>query len=291
MISNEVESLEELSGNYGTLLTATGKIVADFRYYRFNDFLLVDIAAGLVHKFVDALRQYIIMDDVELEDVSRQFVHFAVEGPESSVLLKRVLGEPLPTQRFAVREVNWRENPVWWIRLDELVNPAYELILTANSEKPFVETLIAEGRDCGLVKVADEAYEILRLEQGIPVYGVDMSDKNNPVEAQLSHAYSLTKGCYVGQEVVSKATHIGGVPRLLGRVKLEGRKIPPRGARVIDQDQKEVGWVTSSGYSPGLDCSIALAYLKRDSFTPGARYQVEIRDSGLQSGQVVEKFL
>lgn len=284
MISNEVEGLMEGEGRYGTLLTATGKILADFYYYRLADFLLIDIAPELLCGFLENLRKYIIMDDVELEDISEQLGHFAIEGPKSTELMQKILGEDAPPDPDRFLSVDWEGEALWWIRKDELVEPGFEIVLPSRTQSRFVETVAAAGSTFGFVKVEAEAFEVLRLERGIPVNGIDFSDRNNPVEVRLSDAYSLTKGCYTGQEVVSKATRVGSVPKALSRLILEGQDVPERGASVTDQEGREIGRITSAVFSPILGCPIALAYLKKGFWVPGAvhrvgRLKAEVTDS------------
>jgi folate-binding protein YgfZ len=134
-------------------------------------------------------------------------------------------------------------------------------------------------------KLSSETCEILRLEKGIPLYGVDFTEKNNPVEAGLENAYSLTKGCYAGQEVVSKAIRVGSVPKALSRMKLEGRIVPERGTAVTSREGKEIGKITSAVMSPLLGCPIAFGFLKRGFWTPG-----QVHWAGGLKAEVVERF-
>lgn len=290
MISNEVEGLNCGEGRYGTFLTATGKILADFYYYRFPEFLLIDIAADILHGFMEKLRKYIIMDDVELEDISEELGHFSVEGPEASDLLEGILGLDVPAGVGSVNSLIWRDQPLLWIRKDELEKPGFEIILPNSISPDFRAELTRAGRSHGLVKIGPEAYELLRLERGIPLNGIDFTEKNNPVEARLENAYSLSKGCYVGQEVVSKATYVGSVAKALSKLKIEGQVVPERGARVLEEGGKEIGRITSAVLSLQLQCPIALAFLKKGFWAAGLIHRIEIPSHGLPLAEVVEQF-
>ncbi len=118
-------------------------------------------------------------------------------------------------------------------------------------------------------KSGPEAAESLRLERGIPRFGVDFTERNNPVEAGLQYAISFTKGCYVGQEVVSKATYVGGVSRRLVRLRIAEESAAPAGTDIIDDGGKKVGVVTSSAYSPEFRSAIAFGYVKSRFACPG----------------------
>ena len=97
-----------------------------------------------------------------------------------------------------------------------------------------------------------------------------------PMEARLDGAISLTKGCYVGQEVVARATNLGGVPKLLMGLKLRSDSVPRKGARVLESEGKQIGTVTSGVFSPQLRTAIAFAYLKRNFARSGSVYDIEI---------------
>ena len=108
-----------------------------------------------------------------------------------------------------------------------------------------------------------------------------MGENRYPMEAQLHEAISLTKGCYIGQEVVAKATNIGGVANLLIGLKLNGSVVPTQETLVKDGD-KQIGVITSAVFSPRLQCAIALAYLKRPFVEVGKKYCIDIgEDEGL----------
>lgn len=138
----------------------------------------------------------------------------------------------------------------------------------------------------GVATVGDDpGWEALRLERGVPRYGVDFDDKTYPQEAQLEKvAVSFDKGCYLGQEVVCMLEMRGHVKRKLVPVVLDGETPPPRGAPVTDEEGAPVGEVTSAGTSPTLGKPVAMAMVKRAFAEAGKRLLV-----GGASGEVVER--
>ncbi|HEX8790478.1 MAG TPA: glycine cleavage T C-terminal barrel domain-containing protein [Polyangiaceae bacterium] len=131
----------------------------------------------------------------------------------------------------------------------------------------------------------DSGWEALRLERGVPRYGVDFDDKSYPQEAQLEKvAVSFDKGCYLGQEVVCMLEMRGHVKRKLVPVVLDAGAPPPRGAPVTDEAGAPVGEVTSAGTSPTLGKPVAMAMVKRAFAEAGKRLVV----AGA-SGEVVER--
>ncbi|TAJ26912.1 MAG: aminomethyl transferase family protein, partial [Nitrospirae bacterium] len=109
-----------------------------------------------------------------------------------------------------------------------------------------------------------------------PRAGADLTEEITPPEANLEGiAFSLSKGCYPGQEVVARMDTYGTVRRHLVGLTLKGTAAPLRGAKIFSGD-REVGWVSSAAYSPSLDRSIALGFPLRDFSTPGTMLTVEI---------------
>ncbi len=291
MFSNDVEKLENHAGRYATFLTSTGKIVADLFYYKFPDAVLIDVDSQLIIKMVETLEKFIIMDEVYLSNLSTQLNHFSLQGPRSSALVHRVFGEEGPLNQYCARELVWRSVKVWLIRKDELSEMGFEIIVPKDGGSLLHQAILQEGINFDLCEVGETARDILRLEAGIPRYGVDMDETRYPMEARLDSAISLTKGCYIGQEVVAKATHIGGVGNLLMGLKLRGSSTPSPGARVLEEQGKPIGRITSAVFSPRLQCPIAFAYLKRKLAVPGALYQVEWSSQECVLAEVVERFV
>jgi folate-binding protein YgfZ len=117
------------------------------------------------------------------------------------------------------------------------------------------------------------AVEALRIEAGTPRFGADMTHETIPLEAGIEgRAISMTKGCYVGQEVIVRILHRGHgrVARRLVGLVFEGAEAPPPGTE-LTADGRPAGLVTSVAFSPALRRPVALAYVHRDFAQPGTR--------------------
>jgi len=111
-------------------------------------------------------------------------------------------------------------------------------------------------------QVSQEALEIVRIEAGLPRFGVDMDESNLAPETGIeAQAISYTKGCYIGQEVISRVRTYGQVARALRGLKCEA--LPKHGDKLFLQG-KDVGYVTSAVFSPALKQNIALGYVRRE---------------------------
>jgi folate-binding protein YgfZ len=125
----------------------------------------------------------------------------------------------------------------------------------------------------GASPVGYEAYDVLRIESGVPWHGRDVTAETLALEAPYEAAISFRKGCYLGQEVLERVSARGHVNRKLVGLVLAGDAVPPVEARVFAAD-RDVGWVTSAGWSWRLGHPIALAYVRREHLEPGTALAV-----------------
>jgi folate-binding protein YgfZ len=148
-------------------------------------------------------------------------------------------------------------------------------IPTAAFDKVFQDSVAAakgsDGRLCG-----SEALEMIRIEAGIPRFGVDMDETNLAPEAGIeARAISYSKGCYIGQEVISRIRTYGQVAKALRGLKLSAPAI--RGEKLF-VDGKEAGYITSALASPTFKANIALGYVRRDHNEAGTRLTTETKE-------------
>jgi folate-binding protein YgfZ len=291
MISNDVEGLEDYQGRYGTFLTARGKMIADFYYYRLPGLVLMDADLSLAERLREALDAYVIMDEVELS-LSDQFSHFSLQGPRTGDLVRALLPAEIPARPLHVVETDWDGDSALLIHKSDVGAAGCEILVPHKTGSSMSRALSEWNGSFPVRRLDPEVWNLLRIEAAIPQFGVDMDEGNYPMEARLDSAISLTKGCYLGQEVVAKATHIGGVGRFLMGLVLDGEETPQAGARVLGPKGKAIGSVTSAVLSLRLDGPIALGYVRRAFAQPGQRVQVELeRGSPIQiPARVVDRF-
>ena len=163
-------------------------------------------------------------------------------------------------------------HPVIVIRVTDTGQPGFDLFVESGQESAVRARLLADG----VVPVDALTAEAVRIEAGVPLFHHDMDEETIPLEAGIEgRAISLSKGCYVGQEVIIRVLHRGHgrVARKLVGLSLGGDSAPAAGATVRAAD-REVGHVTSATVSPALEHPIALAYVHRDFVEPGTEVTV-----------------
>jgi folate-binding protein YgfZ len=157
--------------------------------------------------------------------------------------------------------------------------PAFTILAARSSAPEIVARLAAAGGDGEIREVSIDAAEILRVEIGTARVGVDTNDKTIALEARMESAISFSKGCYIGQETVERATARGALKRRLMGLRIEGARVPAADARVTLAG-KEVGHLTSPLCSPRLGV-LALAILHHSAWTPGTAVTIHDADGEL----------
>jgi folate-binding protein YgfZ len=235
-----------------------------------QDVFWLETAPGLADRMVKHLDHYLISEQVEILDRTADFAELHLAGPRAGDVLTSLGGDLAGLAEGQVVPRSFGAGVDHVRRSDALGIPGYDLICPRGEAVPLWESLLAAGaRPAGL-----EAYDILRVEAGLPVYGPDIDENRFVVEvAGAARAICYTKGCYLGQEPIVMARDRGQVNRTLLGLKVQGEAVVPHGARVL-RDGGEVGQVTSSVASPRLG-TIALAYLRRGNQEPGTAVVVE----------------
>jgi folate-binding protein YgfZ len=249
--------------SYGLAVGRNGRILADLTVVADESALLVAVPGSVSEGLRAHLDHYIVMEEVELAAGSSRA--WAVHGPRA--------GDALAAARAAGALGG---------DLDVTGLGGAFLLAPREKGKP-VETALAEHAAWG----DESGWEALRLERGVPRFGVDFDDKTYPQEASLEKAaVSFEKGCYLGQEVVFMLEKRGHVKRRLVSLVVDAAEAPPPagGAPVTDEAGAPVGEVTSAASSPTLGTAVALAMLKRVHAMPGQGVVVQ----GAR-GKVVER--
>ncbi|HLE61766.1 MAG TPA: glycine cleavage T C-terminal barrel domain-containing protein, partial [Pyrinomonadaceae bacterium] len=173
----------------------------------------------------------------------------------------------------------WRSGIVSVIRATHTAEDGYDLLVQVQD----AEALWGAFLEAGARPVGFDTLEILRIEAGQPRYGVDMDETNVVLETNLDEAVSFTKGCYTGQEIIARIKYRGHVAKKLTGLRFNEAAEIKDGAKILSQDNKEIGRVTSATFSPTLNGTIALAYVKYDYLAPGTTVKAVSGDGQLQA--------
>ena len=268
MVTQEVKALAPGATTYTALITVKGAMVADARIVRRPDDLLLDVEPGQGAKVLEFLGKFLISEDAELHDATGELGVLRLLGPRTGELLGAVLGEPwAPLPQDATRTATLAGQEVLLVGAARVQEHGVDLLVPRAGLEAVWRALVAAGGTFGLRPLGWRALEVLRVEAGVPRYGQDMVDTTIPLEAQLTHAISYNKGCYIGQEVIARATFRGQMSRKLMGLSLGAAEPAP--GTVLKKGDKKVGWVTSVVHSPRRGQRVALGYVHRDHLEPG----------------------
>ena len=246
MVTNMVTDLSPNSGAWNLVLNAQGRIQGDLLVWRDEDRLEMEIAADQYDRLLQHLERFIIMDDVELAALNGEAAGEAgpeavlgLTGPQANDVLGRLslptLAEPLTSTR-----VEWNGVDVRLVRGYGALVPHYEIWMPgAMLWKPWNFLLTA-----GATPVGSLAVEAFRIAEGIPLYGIDMAERDLPQETSQTRALHFSKGCYLGQEIVERIRSRGNVHRHLRQLEIDGT-VPALGTELM-LDGAMVGRITSA---------------------------------------------
>jgi folate-binding protein YgfZ len=275
MVSNDVKALQPGEGQLATVLNQQGKVLGDTRVLCSENSLYLDLWEIIKDKLAEHLNRYLVADEVEIADRTNEYAIFSLQGLQSEACLRKLVGQAeLPGPLMAHRMVHTDGAQVCVVRASSTGETGFDLIIPRPHLKNVAQQLTEAGKQFAGTWVGEEAQNILRVEAGIPRYGVDFTEDNLLLEVGLDHAMSFSKGCYLGQEVVERIRSRGHVNKKLVGLSLEGQESANPGDVIVSAD-KPVGTITSSVHSPALGRPIALGYVHRDYWNLDTRLIVK----------------
>lgn len=272
--ANEVRKLAVGEGGANLLLDAKGKVRFQFDLTRVaEDALELSTEPGDAPELAKALEMYHFAEKLTLADATERHAPLALAGPKAFELARRVFGVALELAEGARVRVAFEDGHVVVTRRPYAGSDG--LALDAGPE--LAPRLWDALQHAGAQPVGRIVDDILRVEAGSARAKVDVDETIYPQEARLERAFSLDKGCYIGQEVVAKIDTYGGLNKRLVGVRVASDEPLARGTRLSrfdDGEWRDLGVVTSWAYSFVLDTGLVLAYVKRRHQTPGTEFRV-----------------
>ena len=268
MVTNAVQQLQDGEGNYSFLLNAQGRIQGDAYVFREAEQILLRMEADQASKVMAHLDQFIIMDDVTLENIGETLSSIGIAGSQSLDLLGQFRAAPpalSASADTALQASRLCGIPIYLATLRAGETLRYEIWADSTMVPTLWSYLVTAGaQPCGLASV-----EALRILQGIPRFGVDITDRDLPQETSQERALNFNKGCYLGQEIVERIRSRGAVHRALRQFRLFG-DVPSLPADLSSQGSS-VGRLTSAVTVPWPDGDItyALGMVRAEAVTRG----------------------
>ncbi|MCW5961430.1 MAG: folate-binding protein YgfZ [Pyrinomonadaceae bacterium] len=258
LITNDVKNLESGRWMYAAFPNAQGRLLAVVKVWKLNESYYFETEAETYETVLKNLERFTLAGDFRVRDMTSEFTCFSVQGVEMPKF-----SFDLPAENRVVKtELNGSE----LIVLNCADIGKYGFYCFVNNSA--IEDVRAMLRDAGIVPVSDQAFEVLRIEAGLPHYGVDMDETTVVPEIGIDGLISYSKGCYIGQEVIARIHFRGHVAKQLTGLVFEDLPEPDAsheglaGAEIKTPDDKNAGKITSFAYSPTLKKQIALGYVR-----------------------------
>ena len=267
LITNDLAGAAPDRGVYAALLTPKGKMIADLRAFRRAGEVLLDVPREALPGVTEHLRKFVPPMFARWADVSDEIGCLGVYGPRSHESLRQVLGVVPELPEDATYETAWEDQLLLVVGTRYAGGEdGYDLFAPTAILPALRNALLTSGA----VPVDLDTLDVLRIEAGRPRYGLDLTEDTIPTEAWestglLQRGISLTKGCYTGQEVIIRIAHRGHVNRHLRGLLLGDAPAPEvRTPLLHPESGKQIGWTTSAAYSPLMNQTVALGYVRRE---------------------------
>ncbi|MFN0058220.1 MAG: YgfZ/GcvT domain-containing protein [Planctomycetota bacterium] len=281
MASADLKQLNPHRGLWSALLSSKGKLRAVYTLFESDPAwpkcgagtLLIAVESASEAVLIDALASRVIREDVAIESVRGELAWLSVQGADAPRALASALGDAVAVDELPALERQCvqpaaNSSVLLIVRTTRGPRGGFDLLVA----RAQIAALRARLTAAGIVAIDDHAADALRIEAGLPRFGVDATDQNLPPEAGYEGTLTYHK-CYVGQEIVARLKTYGHVNRILCRIRFETGAPPVPGTviRATGDDASEIGHITSSAISPVDGRPVALGYVRYKQAAPGAR--------------------
>ncbi|HUF04543.1 MAG TPA: glycine cleavage T C-terminal barrel domain-containing protein [Aridibacter sp.] len=256
MITNDIAKLEEGTAMLAAFPNQKGRLIAVTRVSNEEGDFIFETEDSTYETVLANLERFTLAGDFKVEDLTGRSKIVSIRGESSADVVEKVLGGK-PEKDCDVTVYDFRGRPVTC--LPSVRTRGLDLRVTSEEADDLAEELI----NAGAVEPKGPLAEVLRIESGIPKFGIDMDGETVVPEIGLEGLISYQKGCYIGQEVIARIHFRGKVAKeLKGLVFNAPEALVNTGDELLSQEGKNAGVVTSKAYSPKLEKHIAMAYVR-----------------------------
>jgi folate-binding protein YgfZ len=256
LITNDMKTLAENRWMPAAFPTVQGRLIGAVRVVRGKDSFFIDTDAESHEAVLKTISRFTLAGDFHVSDLTAETALLSIQGKRAAEVVEKVF----ETSVSELPRNGAIELPVTIIRATHTAENGFDIVVNSDQAAQVREALI----NAGAQPVSDETFEILRIEAGIPRFGVDMDETNIVTETNLDDAVSYTKGCYVGQEIIVRIKHRGHVAKKLTGLRFE-----------TDRPVKSGTMVKSTAFSPTMGSTIGLGYVRYEQLAPGTNVTVD----------------
>lgn len=277
LVTNNVAKIKDNQAQYTTMCYDNGGCVDDLIIHRINnDEFFICVNASNTEKDFDWMKQH-ASKNLSIENVSHEYTQIAVQGRFAQELLQKLTKTSLSEIKyywFKKGEVLGEQSFI--ARTGYTGEDGFEIYVPWNSGPRIWNALLEEGQKYGVKPCGLGARDTLRTEMKFPLYGHEIDQNLNPLEAGLGWVVKLDKPDFIAKKALAEIKERGLKRGIVG-LKSLGKAIPRQGY-AVEKDGKPVGIVTSGTLSPSLKVGIAIAYVDRSLMDIGTKLDVVVRD-------------
>jgi aminomethyltransferase len=291
--TNDVSKLSGGKVQYSSMTYEDGGIVDDLLVYHCGDHYLTVVNASNMQKDLDWMLAHAAGLDVQIADKSDSTSLLAVQGPKSLATLQKLTASDLSSMAYYTSvTATVAGTPMLLSRTGYTGELGFELYFDSSAETgaSVWNAVMEAGSEFGVKPIGLGARDTLRLEMGFCLYGNDIDQTTNPLEAGLGWITKLDKGDFLGRGSLMKAKADGFRRRLVG-FALDEPKAFPRHGYEIRSEGRTIGTVTSGTISPMLEKGIGMGYVELSASKLGTPVQIRIRQSDAPAHVVKIPFL
>ncbi|HEY6952891.1 MAG TPA: glycine cleavage system aminomethyltransferase GcvT [Bacteroidota bacterium] len=288
---NDVSKLSEGRVQYSAMCYDDGGIVDDLLVYNAGDHYMLVVNASNIDKDFKWLETH-CGGDVTLTNNSDEFSLLAIQGPKSQETLQKLTSVSLSSvEYYHFKRGTVAGIPMIISRTGYTGELGFEIYFESSvaTGKKVWDAIFEAGKSFGIAPIGLGARDTLRLEMGFCLYGNDIDQTTNPLEAGLGWITKMNKGEFIGKGPMLKAKETGLQRRLTG-FELPEKTIARHGFSIVSHG-KSVGHVTSGTFSPSLKKSVAMGYVSTQYAEPGSLVAVSIRGKDVPAKVVRTPFL
>ena len=282
---NDVSRLSIGKAQYTVMCDYSGGIIDDIILYKLNKGYMMVVNSANIKKDFEWLNSNII-EDVKLDNQSDEIGLISIQGPKSRIILQKLINMDISDLSFYhfIEDVEISRHNALLSRTGYTGELGFEIYVSLESIEPLWEKLIDVGKLDGLVPAGLGCRDTLRLEMNYLLYGNDISQKINPVEAGLEKFIRLSKPDFIGKDSIIDAKHNNN--NVLSSFIMIEKGIPRNGFKLLCND-RSIGYVTSGTMSPTLGKGIGQCFINRDYAMIGNKVKIDIRGK-LKSAMIVK---
>jgi folate-binding protein YgfZ len=275
-------------GTTTVLITPKGRIIDWLTVlHPSEEYLVLLTSSERVHTVAEWIEKYTIVEEITLRDLTHETVQICLLGPASANVLEEALAVSLSElPLYGCLRTSQPYEDLLVARTDPLGLPGFDLVAPVHLAEELWNLIIKVGKKTRMALIGEKTWETLRIQAGIPRWGTELTERYNPLEANLYESISWDKGCYIGQEVVARLNTYHKVQRYLVGISF-GNAAPMNPTATLSVEGVPAGALTSLVTVPGSNKLLGLGYLRANFVKLGSEVTVIGENGKVVAGNVI----